>query len=89
MDVKVSIASCLSEIIRITVSDAPYDDIMKDIFGLIVGAFKNLDEMSKHFLKTIRSKNSNTVFSSTETVITLVLEDKVFLHSFIHVCWMV
>ncbi|KAH0461718.1 hypothetical protein IEQ34_009293 [Dendrobium chrysotoxum] len=46
MDVKVSIASCLNERTRITTPDAPYDDIMKKIFGLIVGAFKNLDEMS-------------------------------------------
>ncbi|KAH0459115.1 hypothetical protein IEQ34_011929 [Dendrobium chrysotoxum] len=43
MDVKVSITSFLSEITRITEPDAPYDDeIMKDIFGQIVGAFKNL-----------------------------------------------
>ncbi|PKU60494.1 hypothetical protein MA16_Dca028121 [Dendrobium catenatum] len=44
--VKVSIASCLNEIIRITTRDAPYDDIMKEIFGLIVGTFKNLDDIS-------------------------------------------
>ncbi|KAI0524384.1 hypothetical protein KFK09_003751 [Dendrobium nobile] len=42
IDVKVSITSCLSEIIRITSLDAPYDDdIMKETFGLIIGAFKN------------------------------------------------
>ncbi|KAH0464464.1 hypothetical protein IEQ34_007250 [Dendrobium chrysotoxum] len=104
MDVKVSIASCLSEITRITAPDAPYDDdIMKEIFGLIAGAFKNLDEMSSHsfpmrvsileivakimivmilywkyfsnFLKTIRSKHSNTVFSLIDTIMTLVLEE--------------
>ncbi|KAL0905038.1 hypothetical protein M5K25_027209 [Dendrobium thyrsiflorum] len=112
MDVKVSIAYCLRKITRITTPDAPYDDdIMNEIFGLIVGAFKNLDEMSsnsypkrvsileivakvesyilmldlycddlilemfKHFLKTIRSKHSDTVFSSMETIMTLVLKE--------------
>ncbi|KAL0903615.1 hypothetical protein M5K25_028006 [Dendrobium thyrsiflorum] len=58
--------------------------------GLIVGAFKNLDEMSsrsfpkrvsileivvKHFLKTVRSKHFDTIFSSMETIMTLVLEE--------------
>ncbi|PKU78047.1 hypothetical protein MA16_Dca018544 [Dendrobium catenatum] len=43
MDVNVSIASCLSEITRIIAPNAAYDDdIMKDIFRQIVGAFKNL-----------------------------------------------
>ncbi|KAH0455654.1 hypothetical protein IEQ34_015686 [Dendrobium chrysotoxum] len=47
MDVNVSIASCLSEIIRITAPDAPYDDdTMKEIFELVVRTFKNLDDMS-------------------------------------------
>ncbi|KAH0464888.1 hypothetical protein IEQ34_004991 [Dendrobium chrysotoxum] len=49
MDVKVFVASCLGEITRIIAPDAPYDDdTMKEIFELIVGAFKNLDEMSRH-----------------------------------------
>lgn len=112
LDVRVAIASCLSEITRITAPDAPYDDdLMKEIFGLIVGAFKDLDdtssrsfskrvsiletvakvrscvlmldlecddlilEMFHHFLNTIRSKHSYTVFSSMETVMTLVIEE--------------
>ncbi|KAH0466563.1 hypothetical protein IEQ34_003801 [Dendrobium chrysotoxum] len=91
MDVKVCIASCLCEITRITTADAPYDDdIMKEIFGLIVGAFKDLDEMSiclfpkrvsileivaKYFLKTIRAKHYDIVFSSVETIMTLILEE--------------
>ncbi|KAH0469044.1 hypothetical protein IEQ34_002276 [Dendrobium chrysotoxum] len=48
MDVNISIASCLSEITRITAPDAPYDDDIMELFGLIVGAFKNLDEVSSH-----------------------------------------
>ncbi|XP_020576396.1 uncharacterized protein LOC110021984 [Phalaenopsis equestris] len=112
LDVKIAVASCLSEITRITAPDAPYDDdLMKEIFGLIVGAFKNLDEFSSrsfskrvsiletvakvrscvlmldlecddlildmfhHFLKTIRLKHSDTVFSSMETVMSLVIEE--------------
>ncbi|XP_020684979.1 uncharacterized protein LOC110101425 isoform X2 [Dendrobium catenatum] len=112
LDVKIAVSSCLSEITRITAPDAPYDDdLMKEIFGLIVGAFKNLDEMSSrsflkrvsiletvakvrscvlmldlecddlildmfnHFLKTIRPKHSDTVFSSMETVMSLVIEE--------------
>ncbi|KAH0452769.1 hypothetical protein IEQ34_017093 [Dendrobium chrysotoxum] len=51
MNVKVSIASCLSGI----TPNAPYDDdIMKEIFGLIIGAFKTLDEMlSRSFSKRV------------------------------------
>ncbi|XP_028552358.1 MAP/microtubule affinity-regulating kinase 3-like [Dendrobium catenatum] len=55
MDVKISIAYFLNEITRITTLDAPYDDdIMNEIFELIVGAFKSLDELSsRSFLKRV------------------------------------
>ncbi|KAL0927508.1 hypothetical protein M5K25_001683 [Dendrobium thyrsiflorum] len=54
IDVKVSIASYLSEITRNNNTDASYDDdIMKEILGPIVRAFKNLDEMSSSFLKRV------------------------------------
>ncbi|KAL3366184.1 hypothetical protein AABB24_011040 [Solanum stoloniferum] len=47
VDVKVAVASCISEITRITAPDAPYDDDkMKDIFQLIVSSFENLDDLS-------------------------------------------
>ncbi|TMX05362.1 hypothetical protein EJD97_023576 [Solanum chilense] len=47
VDVKVAVASCISEITRITAPDAPYDDDkMKDIFQLIVSSFENLDDQS-------------------------------------------
>lgn len=111
-DIKVSVASCISEITRITAPEAPYDDdIMKDIFQMIVGAFEGLDDtasrsyqkrvsiletvakvrscvvmldlecdalilqMFHHFLKTIRSDHSESVSSSMETIMTLVLEE--------------
>ncbi|GER51737.1 sister chromatid cohesion protein PDS5 homolog A [Striga asiatica] len=46
-DVKVGVASCISEITRITAPDAPYDDEkMKDVFQLIVSSFEDLSEIS-------------------------------------------
>ncbi|GFZ08299.1 hypothetical protein Acr_20g0001070 [Actinidia rufa] len=112
VDVKVAVASCISEITRITAPDAPYDDDqMKDIFQLIVSSFENLSdkssksygkramiletvakvrscvvmldlecdglivEMFQHFLKDIRDYHPDNVFSSMETIMTLVLEE--------------
>nr|XP_009401066.1 PREDICTED: probable replication factor C subunit 1 [Musa acuminata subsp. malaccensis]XP_009401067.1 PREDICTED: probable replication factor C subunit 1 [Musa acuminata subsp. malaccensis] len=112
IDVKVAVASCVSEITRITAPEAPYeDDLMKEVFQRIVQAFENLDdvssrsfpkrvsvletvakvrscvvmldlecdslitEMFRHFLKTIRPNHSEKIFSSMETIMTLVLEE--------------
>ncbi|PKU75687.1 hypothetical protein MA16_Dca023027 [Dendrobium catenatum] len=112
MDVKISIAYFLNEITRITTLDAPYDDdIMNEIFELIVGAFKSLDELSsrsflkrvsiiediakvltcvlmldidcddlilkmfQHFLKKIRSKHFDTIFSLMECIMTIILQE--------------
>ncbi|CAM0945278.1 unnamed protein product [Alopecurus aequalis] len=45
-EVKLAIASCISEITRITAPEAPYDDnVMRDVFSIIVGAFRNLDDI--------------------------------------------
>ncbi|KAJ0240559.1 Uncharacterized protein HA466_0221710 [Hirschfeldia incana] len=45
-DVKLLVASCVSEITRITAPEAPYsDDIMRDIFQLIVCAFTGLGDV--------------------------------------------
>ncbi|KAF5741778.1 hypothetical protein HS088_TW10G00784 [Tripterygium wilfordii] len=47
MDVKVSVADCISEITRITAPDAPYDDdLMKECFQLSVAALENLSLVS-------------------------------------------
>ncbi|CAI0415316.1 unnamed protein product [Linum tenue] len=47
VDVKVAVASCISEITRITAPEAPYDDDqMKDVFQLIVSSFEDLDDKS-------------------------------------------
>ncbi|XP_051137575.1 sister chromatid cohesion protein PDS5 homolog C-like [Andrographis paniculata] len=46
-DVKVSVASCISEITRITAPEAPYDnDVMKDVLQLIVSSFENFADTS-------------------------------------------
>eukprot|EP01018_Ginkgo_biloba_P037002 Gb_12481 [translate_table: standard] len=45
-DVRLLVASCLSEITRITAPDAPYnDDILREIFQLIVATFQGLYEI--------------------------------------------
>uniref|UniRef100_A0A2K2A8P0 Tudor domain-containing protein n=1 Tax=Populus trichocarpa TaxID=3694 RepID=A0A2K2A8P0_POPTR len=112
IDVKVAVASCISEITRITAPDAPYDDDrMKEVFQLIVSSFENLDdkssqsyvkrasiletvakvrscvvmldlecdaliiEMFQHFFKAIRDHHPEDVFSSMETIMSLVLEE--------------
>ncbi|XP_015067615.1 uncharacterized protein LOC107012321 isoform X2 [Solanum pennellii] len=49
MDVKVSVASCISEIMRITAPDQPYkDSILKDFFELAVLAFGKLSCLDGH-----------------------------------------
>ncbi|MED6216964.1 hypothetical protein PIB30_013179 [Stylosanthes scabra] len=112
VDVKVAVASCISEITRITAPDAPYDDDqMKEVFQLIVSSFESLHDMAsrsyskrtsiletvakvrscvvmldlecdalivemfKHFLKAVREQHTENVFSSMETIMTLVIEE--------------
>ncbi|PIA26794.1 hypothetical protein AQUCO_08800003v1 [Aquilegia coerulea] len=46
-DVKLLVASCICEITRITAPEAPYsDDVLRDIFHLIVGTFSGLDDVN-------------------------------------------
>ncbi|XP_015691513.2 E3 ubiquitin-protein ligase RBBP6 isoform X2 [Oryza brachyantha] len=45
-DVKLAVASCLTEVTRITAPEAPYDDdVMKDVFTRVIEAFEKLDDM--------------------------------------------
>ncbi|KAG2729464.1 hypothetical protein I3760_01G251000 [Carya illinoinensis] len=55
MDVKVSVASCITEITRITAPDAPYnDEQMKEIFQLTVAAFESFSHASTRcYTKTV------------------------------------
>uniref|UniRef100_A0A2P2K657 Uncharacterized protein MANES_04G103300 n=1 Tax=Rhizophora mucronata TaxID=61149 RepID=A0A2P2K657_RHIMU len=49
VDVKVALASCFSEITRITAPNAPYnDEKMKEIFQLTIAAFEKLSHVSGH-----------------------------------------
>ncbi|KAK6942275.1 hypothetical protein RJ641_027652 [Dillenia turbinata] len=49
VDVNVSVALCINEIMRITAPDAPYDDEkMKEIFRVTVAAFELLWDFSNH-----------------------------------------
>uniref|UniRef100_A0A7C8YYN1 Sister chromatid cohesion protein n=2 Tax=Opuntia streptacantha TaxID=393608 RepID=A0A7C8YYN1_OPUST len=73
-DVKVSVASCISEITRITAPDAPYDDDqMKEVFQLIVSSFEKLDDTnSPSYIK--RTSILETVAKVRSCVVMLDLE---------------
>ncbi|KAK8629893.1 hypothetical protein V6N13_078711 [Hibiscus sabdariffa] len=46
-EAKLLVATCICEITRITAPEAPYsDDILKDVFNLIVGTFNGLSDTS-------------------------------------------
>ncbi|XP_038718226.1 uncharacterized protein LOC120011235 isoform X2 [Tripterygium wilfordii] len=112
MDVKVSVADCISEITRISAPDAPYnDDMMKEYFQLAVEALENLSlvsgrcytkaisildtlarcrsclvmldlecdsliiKMFQIFFKVIRSNHPHIVFTSMETIMTMVIDE--------------
>ncbi|KAL3656099.1 hypothetical protein CASFOL_000495 [Castilleja foliolosa] len=74
VDVKVGVASCISEITRITAPDAPYDDDkMKDVFQLIVSSFENLSDTSSRSYEK-RATILETVAKVRSCVIMLDLE---------------
>ncbi|KAL2939985.1 Sister chromatid cohesion protein PDS5-like protein B-B [Bienertia sinuspersici] len=74
VDVKVAVASCISEITRITAPDAPYeDDQMKEVFQLIVSSFEKLDDRSsRSYIK--RTSILETVAKVRSCVVMLDLE---------------
>ncbi|KAI4380990.1 hypothetical protein MLD38_007110 [Melastoma candidum] len=73
-EIKVVVASCISEITRITAPDAPYEDHqMKDVFRLIVSSFENLhDKSSRSYSK--RTSILETVARVRSCVVMLDLE---------------
>ncbi|MED6174668.1 hypothetical protein PIB30_071187 [Stylosanthes scabra] len=84
-DVKVAVASCISEITRITAPEAPYDDDqMKEVFRLIVSSFENLhDKSSRSYAK--RASILETVAKVRSCVVMLDLEcDALILEMFQH-----
>ncbi|EOA34841.1 hypothetical protein CARUB_v10022426mg [Capsella rubella] len=59
-DVRVSVLSCLTEIVRITAPEAPYsDDRMKDIFRLTIEAFEKLYDASSRSYRKAESVLDN------------------------------
>ncbi|KAI3472926.1 hypothetical protein Pfo_030352 [Paulownia fortunei] len=85
VDVKVGVASCISEITRITAPDAPYDDNkMKDVFQLIVSSFENLWDISSRSHEK-RATILETVAKVRSCVIMLDLEcDQMIIEMFQH-----
>ncbi|KAF8035749.1 hypothetical protein BT93_C1699 [Corymbia citriodora subsp. variegata] len=84
-DVRVTIASCISEITRITAPEAPYDDdLMKEVFQLIVSSFENLyDKSSRSY--TRRASILETVAKVRSCVVMLDLEcDALVVEMFQH-----
>ncbi|XP_008794338.2 uncharacterized protein LOC103710418 [Phoenix dactylifera] len=84
-DVKVAVASCISEITRITAPDAPYDDdLMKEVFQKIVEAFEKLDDISSRSYSK-RVSILETVAKVRSCVVMLDLEcDALILEMFRH-----
>ncbi|KAI4298831.1 hypothetical protein L6164_032348 [Bauhinia variegata] len=111
-DVKLLVATCVCEITRITAPEPPYgDDVLKDIFQLIVGTFSGLsdtsgpsfgrrvviletlakyrscvvmldlecddlvNEMFSTFLAVARDDHPESVLSSMQTIMVVLLEE--------------
>ncbi|XP_063935978.1 sister chromatid cohesion protein PDS5 homolog C isoform X2 [Daucus carota subsp. sativus] len=74
VDVQVAVASCISEITRITAPEAPYtDDQMKEVFQLIVSSFVDLSDMSSRSYNK-RASILETVAKVRSCVVMLDLE---------------
>ncbi|CAL5358864.1 unnamed protein product [Camellia sinensis] len=82
VDVKVAVASCISEITRITAPDAPYE--IRYVFRLIVSSFENLsDKSSRSYSK--RTLILKTVAKVRSCVVMLDLEcDGLIVEMFHH-----
>ncbi|KAF5741780.1 hypothetical protein HS088_TW10G00786 [Tripterygium wilfordii] len=71
MDVKVLVANCLMELMRITAPHAPYDDErLKEVFYLIVAAFDELSQMgNRYFAKAVSTLE---VFAVSKVVMVML-----------------
>ncbi|CAM6021145.1 unnamed protein product [Sphagnum balticum] len=73
-DVRLLVALCISEIMRIVAPDAPYsDDCLKEIFQLIVDIFRGLDDVDSPFFSS-RVNILETVAKVRSCVVMLDLE---------------
>ncbi|XP_066322022.1 sister chromatid cohesion protein PDS5 homolog C-like isoform X2 [Miscanthus floridulus] len=83
-NVRLGVASCISEITRITAPDAPYDDdAMKDVFSLIVGTFEHLDDIESPFFGR-RTSILDTVAKVRSCVVMLDLECDDLINDMFH-----
>ncbi|CAN6238628.1 unnamed protein product [Urochloa humidicola] len=83
-NVRLAVASCISEITRITAPDAPYDDdAMRDVFSLIVGAFQHLDDTESPFFGR-RVSILDTVAKVRSCVVMLDLECDELINDMFH-----
>jgi len=83
-NIRLAVASCISEITRITAPDAPYDDdAMKDVFSLIVDAFKHLDDIESPFFGR-RTSILDTVAKVRSCVVMLDLECDDLINDMFH-----
>ncbi|KAG2659747.1 hypothetical protein PVAP13_1KG380000 [Panicum virgatum] len=80
-NVRLAVASCISEITRITAPDAPYDD--DDVFSLIVGAFQHLDDIENPFFGR-RASILDTVAKVRSCVVMLDLECDDLINDMFH-----
>ncbi|KAF2288817.1 hypothetical protein GH714_015036 [Hevea brasiliensis] len=85
-DVKLLVATCICEITRITAPEAPYsDDVLKDIFHLIVGTFSGLRDTSGPsfgrrvvILETLAKYSDDhqeSVLTSMQTIMVVLIEE--------------
>ncbi|KAH7283493.1 hypothetical protein KP509_34G009800 [Ceratopteris richardii] len=65
-DVKLLVTTCISEVMRIVAPDAPYnDEILRDVFELIVASFKGLNETSSpHFQRRVNILEAVATYKS-------------------------
>ncbi|MCO5560048.1 hypothetical protein L7F22_013654 [Adiantum nelumboides] len=72
-DVKLLVATCISEVMRIVAPEAPYeDDILKDVFELIVASFKGLNETSSpHYERRVNILEAVATYRSCVVMLDL------------------
>ncbi|KAI5067093.1 hypothetical protein GOP47_0017621 [Adiantum capillus-veneris] len=76
-DVRLLVATCISEVMRIVAPEAPYeDDILRDVFELIVASFKGLNETSSpHYERRVNILEAVATYRSCIVMLDLDCDD--------------
>eukprot|EP00250_Pteridium_aquilinum_P011433 c20066_g1_i1 orf=108-4985(-) len=76
-DVRLLVATCISEVMRIVAPEVPYsDEVLKDVFELIVASFKGLDETSSpHFERRVSILQAVATYKSCVVMLDLDCDD--------------